>query len=1020
MLMERREQEMQEERRSSLMVGGKEGERRRRLDRSEQLAKARAEMEEPAVQQEKIDGSLEGGGGRDGGKADWKSDCSLSSLLKHSCFLCWSSPWDKDTVGETDEGVLAKVAEIRELENAVAMENLELQEQQSDRKELEETLVKLESHKEKLIQEIKETRQLCYEESQQILSLQTEEVKKESQVEEYERELARARWRLRRLREEVKVAKRKVEEAGERNTPLQDSIRQSYEEILQEENTLCSMSESAVTPESQLEVSTSPADTTEDDPLPLKPWGRSQSLPAYADLIMRASNSSFCQNLADTREEIIDSRSSSSKMERSDTEDDPEENEINNEVQKLEEHSPKPLSQLDFYQANPFANCQTDHDLFNDDIFLKSDASDGFASDPFKGSDPFVADILYQEPNVSAVEGAGNAGDEVDTSLSCAENKASTGTQCFESEFPDEDSDIEISYSREDLDTIGNSHGFKPIQSSSDELGPDPQQGWRSQGQYSVESDPNGYELDLHAPTPPSDIEEQSLGSLADETTLQPPGELKQDPSFDQIPMSPKQSPVSGSSSPEVERFDNNEEESKTPTAPEPSPEFSQNAEPDLQENKEISFDLNYEATCQSSFDPYGFKLSPEHSNHTLLDPDEASSSPEPPEHDLAFDSEPHSPQPNEMNFDSYGLDITSPHADQDSDPYGFKLCPDEQNQEVLDLCGFDYQPTMEQCTYDSDEQVEPYEYSNQEVLEPDMAKNQELPEHCSQKDLYENGNQEVLDSSIVENEAVVRNDNNELLDLFIHGNQELLEPGHNTCDDELLENYNYGNQEVVEPCSPSNKELLECSQVEDQDASQVGNQELLDLDSKGDEEAPSSESPANDETLLISVKIPEVLDFDSYSNMGVESLLCKEGSPEANNNNKSFVEPELSSTDNSSDSDVATKDLGGLDFSNTSVCIPKTRNTTTGDISTVPFNQVLNTYCPPTMNVLEGDLSSVFGAGGYIGCPDVADDLEPLDKRQFKPVAEPVRPTRPVRPPRPSLKVKEKASFQTHGIDLK
>lgn len=52
-------------------------------------------------------------------------------------------------------------------------------------------------------------------------------------MEEYERELARARWRLKRLREEVKQAKRKVEEAGERNTPLQDSIRQSYEEILQ-------------------------------------------------------------------------------------------------------------------------------------------------------------------------------------------------------------------------------------------------------------------------------------------------------------------------------------------------------------------------------------------------------------------------------------------------------------------------------------------------------------------------------------------------------------------------------------------------------------------------------------------------------------------------------------------------------------------------------------------------------------------------------------------------------------------
>lgn len=58
-------------------------------------------------------------------------------------------------------------------------------------------------------------------------------MQKESQVEEYERELARARWRLRKLREEVKQAKRKVDEAGERNNPLQDSIRQSYEEILQ-------------------------------------------------------------------------------------------------------------------------------------------------------------------------------------------------------------------------------------------------------------------------------------------------------------------------------------------------------------------------------------------------------------------------------------------------------------------------------------------------------------------------------------------------------------------------------------------------------------------------------------------------------------------------------------------------------------------------------------------------------------------------------------------------------------------
>ncbi|XP_015257590.1 PREDICTED: epidermal growth factor receptor substrate 15-like [Cyprinodon variegatus] len=187
-------------------------------------------MEEPAVQQEKIEKSQEPG--EDAGKAGWKNECSFSNLLKHSCFICWSSPGDTEVI-EMDERVLAKAAEIRELENALAVENLELQEQQSDCKDLEETLVKFEEHKEKLIQQIKATRQLCYEESQKILSLQAEEAQKESQVEEYERELARARWRLKKLREEVKKAKRKVEEAGERDTPLQDSIRQSYEEILQ-------------------------------------------------------------------------------------------------------------------------------------------------------------------------------------------------------------------------------------------------------------------------------------------------------------------------------------------------------------------------------------------------------------------------------------------------------------------------------------------------------------------------------------------------------------------------------------------------------------------------------------------------------------------------------------------------------------------------------------------------------------------------------------------------------------------
>lgn len=56
----------------------------------------------------------------------------------------------------------------QELENALAVENLELQEQQLDHTELEETLAKLEKHKETLNQQIKTIRQLCYNESQQV------------------------------------------------------------------------------------------------------------------------------------------------------------------------------------------------------------------------------------------------------------------------------------------------------------------------------------------------------------------------------------------------------------------------------------------------------------------------------------------------------------------------------------------------------------------------------------------------------------------------------------------------------------------------------------------------------------------------------------------------------------------------------------------------------------------------------------------------------------------------------------
>nr|XP_057940547.1 uncharacterized protein LOC131137045 isoform X2 [Doryrhamphus excisus] len=984
-------------------------------------------MEEPAVPQDQIEASWEGG--RDGGKAHWKNECSLSSLLKQSCLLCWSSPREPDVV-ESDERVVTKAAEITDLENAVAVENLELQEQQSDRKELEETLLKLEKHKEKLVQQIKTIRQLCYEESQQILSLQAEEVKRESQIEEYEQELAIARWRLRKLKEEVKQAKRKMEEAGERNSPLQDSIRQSYEEILQEEHTLCSLSGGAVTPESQLDGSTSPADTTEDEPLPMRPWGRSQSLPAYADLIMVANSAPFCNNLADTREEVDNSGSSSPKMDESNLEDDPEEADVIGEHERVKEQSI--LNQLDFYQADPFSHCHIGHDLFHEDLFPKADSSDAFTSDPFKGSDPFAADILFPAANVGIDEGSAMVCDEADTSQSCAENKASTGTQCFESEFPDEDSDIEISYSQEDLGTTpgaDDNHGFKPIQSSSEELGPEPIPHWHSLGRYSVESDPGGYELDLGI-SPPFDIEKHGLGSLAGQC----PNEATAKPEKDH-----NVSEIGDKAILEPHRKGKNEKNDSRNSSPDEATDWLSNVKDDpantstLQSSADcsylsnepesqqanLSFELNYELTSQSSFDPYGFKLSPEHSSHTLVDPNEADLSPVGSDQNLSFDPENYSCQEDPLNFFSYESEITTSQVVQDSDPYGFKLSPEEENEEVPELCCHDNVEVLDLSRFDDKDKEEPFNYSNQEVLESVPCGNQEVLDHHSDYkqgllDAFPRRSQDELQLSSLGNNDDVNlesKDNQEFLNLCSPENQEVVEHCHFRSDKELQQ-CEKDNQELPESCSHANVELPDFPFTQ--------NQEVLNLDYYVNQEVVENQevfilgNHENQENPKFGNNEKEhMLDFDNHDNQ--ESLdLVKDEILTETKKNQCIQEP-VSPTYNSSDSDVASEDLLGLDLSNTSV------TQTLVDVSNISADQACSISNEPARHhLLEGDLGSVFTAGGYIGCPDVADDLEPLNHRLVNTVAVPVRPVRPVRPPRPSLRVKEKTESPTQGIDLK
>ncbi|XP_077471593.1 uncharacterized protein LOC144085813 [Stigmatopora argus] len=992
-------------------------------------------MEEPALLRENKEGSWEGDVAADRGvkaAADWKKERSISSLLKHSCLLCWSSRRDAGgdvlvaaatAAAQTDHRLAGKASEIRELENAVTVENIELQEQQSDRDDLEETLVKLDEQKEKLVQQIKVTRQLCYEESQQILSLQAEEVKRESQVEEYEQELARARWRLRKLKEEVKAAKKKLEEAGERNCPLQDSIRKSYEEILQEEHALSSVSGGAVTPDSQLDGSTSPADTTEDEALPVRPWGRSQSLPAYADLIMVANSAPFCNNLADTREEVDDSSSSSPKMDGSNMGDDPEEDE--EDVPKEETL----LHKLDFYQDDPFARCQIGHDLFDEDLFPKTDSSDGFASDPFKGSDPFAADVLFPRTD-------GDADAEAD-----AQKKASTGTQCFESEFPEEEDGDGDGDGEEDL---GRGPGFQPIQSSSEDLGPEPVPAWRWRGQHSVESDPNGYELDLSAVSPPSDVDERGLGGMT-----APIGEEKNVPELaDEDDARPgeaaewMESGPGGSWSPTADRGNLDDQASDFAAAEWPQTESGLDYESggqasfdqapafaaaargpqtesglDYESGGQASFDqapafaadwpqtesgLDYESSGQSSFDPYGFKLSPEHSSHALLDPDEEPS-PEAGDPDLPFDPELLPSPSRSLDFYSQPYRRSSSRTVLDSDPYGFKLSLEEENREVPEAAPPPFEKEEpEEAGNDDDgdrQALELLHHENQEVLDPGSDDDDKEPQIA-----FLNRSQEGLALS-----RLTDSENHQLLDLCSPENREVPEP----CEDHP--------PEAPEPCEDHPPEAPEPCQTDDPEAlafwshanplepgfSPWENQEVLDSDCLGNQEVLENrevlfspdrqerEPPTPGHVPFAGSLPPEKLDHREVAhreNEEVPDWENEEVAPDAEKDDGRLPKAERNT---SSDSDASSEAALGWEG----------------------HEQTRAGFDPPTS---EGDLASVFGGGGYVGVPDVADDLEPVRRRQVVAVAAPLRPVRPVRPPRPSLRIKDKSASATQGFDLK
>ncbi|XP_041954342.1 uncharacterized protein si:ch73-140j24.4 isoform X1 [Alosa sapidissima] len=323
--------------------------------------------------------------------------------------------------------------EIQELHEEMACEELGLKEEQEQRHETQEELEKLAKQRTELKKQIELIQQQRKEERQLLLSLQEEQEELEQSVHEYEEELSRAQGELQRLQEDITQAERKVEGARVRISPLQNSISQSYAEISrvgvslaqqrlgeliaeliavegpvaigishqqggEEIHTEDGPEEGSQGDEGELSEQDLQLHIADDEEKSESAREEEPDRPNPADNLKSSGSSSFTEiTLTEVKEEEEGSspRSITPQIDSPDLEEDEEEAST---IQSLmtQTSSRTTLGQFDFYHPDPF----TDNDMFRDDLFPKvevADSTDGFFSDPFKGTDPFASDNLFSQ-----------------------------------------------------------------------------------------------------------------------------------------------------------------------------------------------------------------------------------------------------------------------------------------------------------------------------------------------------------------------------------------------------------------------------------------------------------------------------------------------------------------------------------------------------------------------------------------------------------------------------------------------
>uniref|UniRef100_H2T4G0 Epidermal growth factor receptor pathway substrate 15 like 1 n=1 Tax=Takifugu rubripes TaxID=31033 RepID=H2T4G0_TAKRU len=266
-------------------------------------------------------------------------------------------------IGDTEEAIRQKSAEVQEMQNDLDREAVALQELEAQKQDAQDRLEEMDQQKHKLEDMLNEIRMKCQDESQMISNLQNQINMQESDLQNQEDELNRAKADLGRLQQEENQLEQSLAAGKIQLETIIKSLKATQDEINQARSKLSQIQDS------QHEVSKSIE---------------------QCNNTLNGTHGGSMTNLADMSETYFSERENGvfPAMVRRTQQEDPFKSKASIFNSQPQEHQADPFHSEDPFKTDPFKG-----DPFQNDPFAKppSTATDPFGGDPFKEADPFKA-----------------------------------------------------------------------------------------------------------------------------------------------------------------------------------------------------------------------------------------------------------------------------------------------------------------------------------------------------------------------------------------------------------------------------------------------------------------------------------------------------------------------------------------------------------------------------------------------------------------------------------------------------